>query len=351
MELGFWRDRAAARQAADASAASGRMALLGLPGNPVSSLVCAVLFLRPGRARAPRRSGGRGRSDRTGDPRQRLPARTTGARTICARRSRRTPDGAARGDTLRAPGFLDARHPRRAPTRSSSARRTRPPPRPATPAGSSGLNRFGLKVFAANRQPRLRNTAGTLWCSCFVSESLHDRELRASHADAQTARTAPLHPRAAARERGSALLRRDEGRARPQVEIRHPSPDHRARGARLHPPPAQPGPGARGHPPARDGRRRRQASAGSRRASSRAASTAEAAPRPLRRPHADETPRDHVDPGHGADRGRHADLGDPEPQPHHHHVAGLPRPAASTTPSRCAAIRWSRPASSTATSS
>ena len=57
-----------------------------------------------------------------------------------------------------------------------------------------------------------------------------------------------------------------------------------------------------------------------------------------------------VDPGHGPDRGRHADLGDPEPQPFDHPVAAISSRRASTTPWRCAAIRWSRPASSTATS-
>ena len=57
------------------------------------------------------------------------------------------------------------------------------------------------------------------------------------------------------------------------------------------------------------------------------------------------------DPGHGPDRGRHADLGDPEPQPHHHACRRDFLARASTTPSRCAAIRWSKPASSTATSS
>ena len=45
------------------------------------------------------------------------------------------------------------------------------------------------------------------------------------------------------------------------------------------------------------------------------------------------------DPGHGPDRGRHADLGDPEPQPHDRDVAGHAGAAASTSPSRCAAIR------------
>ena len=60
-----------------------------------------------------------------------------------------------------------------------------------------------------------------------------------------------------------ALLRRDEGSAGSQVEIRHPPADHGARGARLRPPPAPPGPrhgdreAARFHAPGARGRARR----------------------------------------------------------------------------------------------
>ena len=64
-------------------------------------------------------------------------------------------------------------------------------------------------------------------------------------------RTSAFHQRAAERSRRSALLRRDEGRARPALEVRHPPPDHGARGTRLHPPPAQSRPRDRGDQAAR----------------------------------------------------------------------------------------------------
>ena len=42
---------------------------------------------------------------------------------------------------------------------------------------------------------------------------------------------------------------------------------------------------------------------------------------------------------HGPHRGRHADLGDPDPDGHDRHAARLSRPAASISPSRCGATR------------
>ena len=66
-----------------------------------------------------------------------------------------------------------------------------------------------------------------------------------ANADQETERASAFHPRAAEGNRRSALLRRDEGRARSALQIGHPSADHGARGARLHPPAAQPRPGAR----------------------------------------------------------------------------------------------------------
>src|SRR5258708_4728520 len=96
-------------------------------------------------------------------------------------------------------------------------------------------------------------------CSCFVySDRAGWRRLRAwpirllargdrrrtTYADQETERTAALHQRAAEGAWRAALLRRDEGCARPQVEIRHPPAHHGAGGARLHPPPAQPRAGA-----------------------------------------------------------------------------------------------------------
>src|ERR1700753_1092069 len=68
----------------------------------------------------------------------------------------------------------------------------------------------------------------------------------ARDAYAQTVRTSSLHQRTAERGRRAALLRRDEGCARSALEVRHPPPDHGARGARFHPPPAQPRPCHRG---------------------------------------------------------------------------------------------------------
>ena len=120
----------AAGQAADARPARRACSLLGLPGNPVSSIVCGILFLvpairallgdpdrraRPGRAGRPRRRS----------PRQRrppgLPARDAGA---VARRP-------ARRDRSAGAGFLDARRSSPAPTRSSCA----PPHAPAAQSG------------------------------------------------------------------------------------------------------------------------------------------------------------------------------------------------------------------------
>src|SRR6478736_4523459 len=66
-----------------------------------------------------------------------------------------------------------------------------------------------------------------------------------ANADQETERASAFHPRAAQGNRRSALLRRDEGRARSALQVRHPSPRHGARGARLHPPAAESRPGAR----------------------------------------------------------------------------------------------------------
>ena len=88
MELGFWR--VALRPGKPLMHGRlGSMLLLGLPGNPVSSLVCAILFVDPGDPRL------------LGDPRAAedpteaailgadLPP-TTAARTTCAPRGSRT---------------------------------------------------------------------------------------------------------------------------------------------------------------------------------------------------------------------------------------------------------------------
>src|SRR5918911_627215 len=49
--------------------------------------------------------------------------------------------------------------------------------------------------------------------------------------NAQTIRASAVHQRTPEGKRRAALLRRDEGCARPALEIGHPSSDHRARGA------------------------------------------------------------------------------------------------------------------------
>ncbi len=85
----------------------------------------------------------------------------------------------------------------------------------------------------------LRNTTRT---ATFVHGLFRFPWLELTDADPQAIRAPPLHPRAPEGVGRAALLRRDEGRARSALQVRHPPPDHGARGARLHPPPAQPGP-------------------------------------------------------------------------------------------------------------
>src|SRR5207237_8537768 len=73
----------------------------------------------------------------------------------------------------------------------------------------------------------------------------------ARDAHAQTVRTSAFHQRKAERSRCAALLRRDEGCARPALEVRYPPADYRARGTRLHTPPAHSRPADRGDQAAR----------------------------------------------------------------------------------------------------
>ena len=127
MELGFWR--VALRPGKPLMHGRlGAMLLLGLPGNPVSSIVCAILFLVPairallGR----RRSGGAIRPK----PRSsaRISRRTTTGRITCARRSQ--PDDAAlRSRLLTRCRIRPCSASSPAPTRSSCERLTRPPPK------------------------------------------------------------------------------------------------------------------------------------------------------------------------------------------------------------------------------
>src|SRR3546814_6192095 len=65
--------------------------------------------------------------------------------------------------------------------------------------------------------------------------------------------TAPLHPATPRRERHFAVVRGDEGGARPQVEIGHPLADQRPGRTRLPPPPSQPRARARGVQGSRSG--------------------------------------------------------------------------------------------------
>ena len=83
----------------------GAMHVLGLPGNPVSSYVCAFLFLVP----LIRRMSGRTRS-RVCRPNRRCSAstspKTTSAPIICARRSKPVPSGPG-GDAIPGAGQFD----------------------------------------------------------------------------------------------------------------------------------------------------------------------------------------------------------------------------------------------------
>ncbi len=102
----------------------GATPVLGLPGNPVSALVCAVLFLHPALARLGGPAG-RGAADRDGAARRRLagerPPRRPSARAACAGRGRQ-----AGRHRVRAAGFGAAAAVRRGrcadPARAARAR-------------------------------------------------------------------------------------------------------------------------------------------------------------------------------------------------------------------------------------
>ena len=108
----------------------GAMHVLGLPGNPVSSYVCAVLFLVPLTAPA-----GGSRRRRDGDSMWRASAaisrRTTSAPTTCGPPSRPALT-ACRWQLLRRCRIAPCSPSSRAPTAFSSASLTRPRPRPAS---------------------------------------------------------------------------------------------------------------------------------------------------------------------------------------------------------------------------
>ena len=86
MELGFWR--IAMRPGKPLMHGRlGPMRVLGLPGNPTSSMVCAILFLRPLLRALHGESDPGARSQPARPPRRRLARQRRRARTICARRS------------------------------------------------------------------------------------------------------------------------------------------------------------------------------------------------------------------------------------------------------------------------
>ena len=241
----------------------GAMHVLGLPGNPVSAYVCAVLFLVP----LIRRLAGRTDVEpqlRAGAARLR-PAGKRRAGGLPARHACRRPRRPAGRDPGPGAGQLhaDPARQRRLPAdaRAACARRQgrrmcsiiRLRDRFSRHVPSLSALLRGLST--CSRQIKwLRNTYGTYSVvhDLFRRVRLGRRSLgKRRDADPQAIRAAALHPRAPEGSRRAALLRRDEGRARPALEVRHPPPDHRARGARLHPPPAQPGARDRGDQAAR----------------------------------------------------------------------------------------------------
>ena len=136
------------------------------------------------------------------------------------------------------------------------------------------------------------------------------------NADREAKRAAALYPFAHAGIGCPALLRRNEGRPGPEVEIRHPPAHHGPCGARLHPPPAPSRPRHRGHPPARKCQRRgaRLAPAGR-----LPAERHRGQPPPRSQPPAvDRHRRPHrFRARHGPHRSRHTYQRHPEPQPRH----------------------------------
>ena len=129
MELGFWR--IAMRPGKPfMHGRIGDMRILGLPGNPVSAIVCAVLFLVAARARALRRQRRRRRRHAPRDPR-RGPARERPAAGLPARDAFGRRGRQAGRHRLHAAGF----RPCWACWRSAHALIVRPPHAPAAKAG------------------------------------------------------------------------------------------------------------------------------------------------------------------------------------------------------------------------
>ena len=122
MELGFWR--IAMRPGKPLMHGRiGAMRVLGLPGNPTSSTVCAVLFLRP-LLRALHGEGRPGRRPEPTRPPRRRPSRQRAAPGLYARRARPRPRRRSRCDPGLEPGFVAGQDdgPRRRPHRAAGAR-------------------------------------------------------------------------------------------------------------------------------------------------------------------------------------------------------------------------------------
>ena len=182
------------------------------------------------------------------DGRQRQPRRT-----MCARGSTRTDAGLV-ATPFDDPGFLDARDARGSRCADQSAQFARA----AAAAGESGAGPPTRAVNSGYTSSReIKRYCGTLGEQVVSVRDLYTRSrsegVNRTDADPQATRTASVHQRAPEGERNSAVLRRDEGCARPSVQVGHSPPDHSARGARLHPAAAESGARARGDPPARCG--------------------------------------------------------------------------------------------------
>ena len=191
MKLGFWR--VALRPGKPLMHGRlGAMSLLGLPGNPVSSIVCAILFLVPAIQALLGQPGSGARSDRSARSSGRMWRRMATARTTCAPLSAAKPMGAGRWRSptrCRIPP-CSARSRARVPC--SSGHRTPPPCRRAVPAKSSRLNASADPIVV---QPGLAEHSGNSYGVPALFQNRSRRgAVKASHADAKTARTAPLHP-------------------------------------------------------------------------------------------------------------------------------------------------------------
>ena len=84
----FWRGRRQALASRSRSASGAATLVFGLPGNPVSSLVCFELFVRPAVLALQGARGARAARSRQGDAGGRRPAKPRARRVPCARDSR-----------------------------------------------------------------------------------------------------------------------------------------------------------------------------------------------------------------------------------------------------------------------